>query len=301
MPAREVSILFLIFNRPEVTAKVFGSISKIKPSRLYIAADGPRKSIPGDVENCQKTREIIGNIDWRCEVHKLFREDNLGCGKAVSSAINWYFEQEDEGIILEDDCLPDDSFYDFCCNILDYYRENNKIMHIGGVNFQNGIRRGKASYYFSACVHVWGWATWKRAWKMYDYNFSDIDEFIRMRKMDVYYSETAVKEYWLKMFRAKIDTWDYQWNYSVWNHGGLAVIPQSNLVTNIGFGSNATHTLATSEWAFRNTTPINTIQHPDVIVQNRDADLYTFYHHYSPVRKVKNGIISRLKSKIRFK
>lgn len=163
-----VPILFIIFNRPETTKAVFHEIRKNQPFQLFVAADGPRREIFEDIENCRKVREIIQLIDWECNVQTLFRDENLGCKIAVSSAIDWFFSQVDEGIILEDDCLPDQSFFPFCQELLEKYRYDAKIMMIGGSNFQFNKNKFEYSYYFSRYFHIWGWASWKRAWQFYD-------------------------------------------------------------------------------------------------------------------------------------
>ena len=141
-------ILFVIFNRLDTTFKVFEKIREIKPKKLYIAADGPRKQIEGENEKCAKVRSIETLVDWDCEVKTLFQSENLSCGPAVSTAISWFFNNEEQGIILEDDCLPNTSFFHFCEEMLNYYKENETIMHIGGTNFQDGRMYGKADYYF---------------------------------------------------------------------------------------------------------------------------------------------------------
>ena len=170
-------ILFLIFNRPEITARVFQEIRKAKPKQIYIAADGPRIDHPDDTALCNKTRQICDSIDWDCEVKTLFREENLGCQLAVSNAIDWFFKHESEGIILEDDCLPSQSFFHFCAELLDFYRDDEEIMCISGNNFQQGRGDDEESYYFSRYPHCWGWATWRRAWNKYDHDMSRWKEF----------------------------------------------------------------------------------------------------------------------------
>ena len=163
----ETAILILLFNRPETTIRVFDKISQIKPQRLYIASDGPRKNIDGEKEKVKKVREIATRVDWPCEVKTLFRNENLGCKKGVSSAITWFFEQEEQGIILEDDCVPNLDFFTFCESLLDRYAEDERVSVITGNNFQNNKWRGDASYYFSKYNHCWGWASWRRSWKDY--------------------------------------------------------------------------------------------------------------------------------------
>jgi len=170
-------ILFLIFNRPDTTQKVFNAIRKAKPKQFFIAADGSPPDREGEIEKCQKSRKIATSVDWDCEVKTLFRDKNLGCKIAISSAIDWFFENVEEGIILEDDCLPHQSFFWFCQELLEYYRNDTRIMHISGDNFQFGRKRGEGSYYFSKYSHVWGWATWRRAWKCFDINMKSFEEF----------------------------------------------------------------------------------------------------------------------------
>ena len=180
----QTPILFLIFNRPDTTKRVFESIRSIKPAKLYIAADGDRKDKVGEDLLCKDTRSIIDLIDWECEIKTLFRPENLGCKIAVSSAIDWFFENEEQGIILEDDCLPNESFYIYCETLLNYYAFNERIMHISGNNFQDGMMRGNGSYYFSNYNHIWGWASWKRAWKAYNVDLSFLTETLIEKQFD---------------------------------------------------------------------------------------------------------------------
>lgn len=269
----ETPILFLIFNRPDVTFLVFEKIKQIKPKYLFIAADGPRKTVPGEIEMCEKTRSVVAEIDWNCEVKTLFREDNLGCGLGVSSAISWFFEHVEQGIILEDDCLPDMSFFSFCEKLLDYYKNDESVMHISGDNFQLGKKIGKGSYYFSAYTHIWGWATWKRVWNQYDFNMTDLDAFLADNK--------KISDYWINVLTAtkekKIDTWDYQYNYLLLKKKGKAILPNINLIKNIGFNAAATHTkkdlMYYNDQAFGE---IKNIVHPKDNNINEKADKFTF-------------------------
>lgn len=275
-------ILFIIFNRPDVTGLVFDEIRKVQPKQLFIAADGPRVNRPSDVELCHETRSIINQIDWPCEVKTLFREQNLGCGKAVSSAISWFFGEVEEGIILEDDCLPHPTFFNYCQDLLEHYRHDSKVMHIGGVNFQNGNKRGEESYYFSAVSHVWGWASWRRAWNLYNFNVSDFYTFVREEKIYDYFPNQKLGLHWLQNFKSMyyhvIDTWDHQWSYSIMNNGGVSIIPNTNLISNIGFREDATHTSSSnSVYANVKTSAIQfPLKYEDKIELNRDADFYFF-------------------------
>jgi hypothetical protein len=238
-------VLFLIFNRPDTTKKVFEVIKRNKPQKLYIAADGPRNEKLGEKEKCKETRKVIEKVDWKCEVRRLYRNENLGCKKAVSGAINWFFENEDQGIILEDDCLPSDSFFKYCEVLLNKYKNDKQIYSISGDNFQPE-RKYKDSYYFTRYPHCWGWATWKRAWKQYDVDMADWEKIkISQAFIDTFPTKTEYY-YWKllldRMYKGKIDTWDYQWAYTLFKNHGYAIGPSVNLVKNIGFGEEATHT-----------------------------------------------------------
>jgi len=243
------AVLFLIFNRPETTKQVFEAIRSAKPSRLYIAADGPRRDRPEECEKCEECKQIVHHVDWDCEVKTLFREQNLNCGLGPSTAISWFFEHEEEGIILEDDCLPTQSFFWFCQELLERYRDDSRIMHIGGNNFLEGWQRDHDySYYFSHYGHIWGWATWRRAWKMYDFKLSNYDKLKKKKFFENFFFNQTEKIYRLRKFdktiaASRVDWWDYQWDFSRFINSGLAIIPEDNLVKNIGFGEDATHTL----------------------------------------------------------
>jgi hypothetical protein len=241
-----VPVLLIIFNRLETTKRVFAEIKKIRPQALFISADGPRQDRMGENEKCEQVRNfVINNIDWDCEVKTLFRDKNLGCKIAVSSAIDWFFINVAEGIILEDDCLPAQSFFPYCRELLEHYRDNEKIFMISGDNFLLKPQTGRESYYFSHLTHVWGWASWRRAWATYDISLKDYPEFIENRTIEKIWSSQNVREYWLQCFNMvhenKLDTWDYQWTYNIWKHDGVCIAPSVNLVSNIGFGSEETH------------------------------------------------------------
>jgi len=198
-------VLFLIFNRPNTTQKVFNAIRQAKPKQLFVAADGPRKGKEGEKEKYEQAREIIEQVDWNCEVRTLFREKNLGCKIAASSAIDWFFENVDEGIILEDDCLPSQSFFRFCQELLEYYRDDTRIMMISGNNFQFGKVRGEGSYYFSKYAHVWGWATWRRAWKHYDVNMKNFEDFLKSNQIINIFKIKQQQKYWMKILQLVYD------------------------------------------------------------------------------------------------
>jgi hypothetical protein len=267
----QTPILFLIFNRPDQTLLVFEEIRKQQPAKLFIAADGPRFNKPGEAVLCEKAKEaILQRIDWDCEVHTLFREHNLGCGKAVSSAIDWFFDCVEEGIILEDDCLPDPTFFSFCTSLLSHYRTDEKIMHISGTNYQMGIERGDGSYYFSRYTHIWGWASWRRAWKKYDFSMQQYKDKSREGL------NTRLRADLAAVCRNEIDAWDIQWFMCVWFNRGWSIIPNTNLVRNIGYGKHATHTIYIPAWFKRlQYGSIPVVRHPSVIEINEAADRYS--------------------------
>jgi hypothetical protein len=241
-----VPILLIIFNRLETSKRVFAEIKKIRPQFLYIAADGPRQDRIGEKEKCEEIRNyVINNVDWDCEVKTLYREKNLGCKLAVSSGLDWFFTQVAQGIILEDDCLPDQSFFPYCEELLEFYKDNDKVFMISGNNFLLKRLPEDKSYYFSRLTHVWGWASWRRAWSTYDISLKDYPIFIENKIIEKVWSSQNVREYWLQCFNMvyenKLDTWDYQWTYNIWKHGGVCIAPRINLVSNIGYGSEETH------------------------------------------------------------
>jgi hypothetical protein len=275
-------ILFLIFNRPETTLAALEGIKKIKPRYLYVAADGPRDGRAGEAERCAEARHIIETgIDWACEVKTLFRSENLGCGKAVSNAIDWFFEQVESGIILEDDCIADPTFFNFCAELLERYRDQPEIMHIGGVTFQSGNRIKKYSYYFSNYVHVWGWATWRRAWRHYTFDIPETFYDVLEQKLARRFVHKDERTYWRKAFdmmsRHEIDTWDMQWSYSIYRSSGIGITPATNLVSNIGFDADATHTgHFDPKVAHLPLRGLTTIRHPEKIRIDERADRYTY-------------------------
>jgi hypothetical protein len=205
--------------------------------------------VKSDELNCREARRVVNNIDWDCEVKMLLREKNLNCGIGPSSAFTWFFQHEEEGIILEDDCLPVQSFFWFCQDLLERYRHDTRVMHIGGNNFLNGWQRDKDySYYFSRSGHIWGWATWRRAWKHFDFDISLYEKLKRKDYFSNFFLNWPEKLYRLRKFNKTIDSnttvdwWDYQWDFARYINSGLAIVPKVNLVKNIGFGEIATHT-----------------------------------------------------------
>lgn len=246
----DVPVLFCTFNRLECTRKVFERIREVKPTRLYLLSDGPRENVNGEEEKVNAVRKYLEeHIDWECQVYKNFAEKNMGCGERMSSGISWAFEQEEKLIILEDDCLADLSFFRYCRELLDLYETNENVMLIGGYN-PLGILEEDESFIFTPIIEIWGWATWKRAWQQYDYNISDWKERNISTHMKAVMDEKEIKHYsnlFDYVYTHKIDTWDYQLQYLILQRGTLAIVPKRNMVMNIGFGNDATHTKTVPE------------------------------------------------------
>jgi len=275
-------VLFLIFNRPSTTGRVFSQIRKMKPGKLYIAADGPR--FPEEKNVCEQVRDMATDIDWDCSVFTLFREENLGCAKAISEAISWFFHHEPEGIILEDDCLPADSFFGFCSAMLERYRNDQRIGHINGSNYQEGIVRGDGSYYFSTLTHVWGWAGWRRVWKDYQLRPESYARFEKMRCIEQMGAHAPFKDIWTHYFRGHCigtaSSWDFQYAYlNLINHR-LSVIPNSNLTSNIGCSDNPTHYVQDHPLADIPLCEMEDIVHPEFFIADIEADIYTQNKEY---------------------
>ena len=280
-------ILFLIFNRPNETREVLNVLKIIKPNFLYVACDGPRENIATDADNVNKTREILKDINWDCELKTLFREVNLGCKKAVSEGIDWFFKNVEKGIILEDDCIPSCSFFNYCSDLLNIYRDDTRIMHISGLNFLSGPVRLTASdesYHFSKYAAVWGWATWRRAWRLYDV---DIISWPKVRDENLHFNFSfnnseieSWKDKFDKVYKKQIDTWDYQWSYCIFMNNGLCITPNTNLISNIGFNENATHTFISD---IRSHLPLGSVNfplsHPSNIVPDYNSDWREFVSH----------------------
>jgi hypothetical protein len=242
----DLPILFLIFNRPRLTAEVFSVLRKIRPKRLFVAADGPRAGIESEAELCRRTRAIATTLDWECQLTTLFRDRNLGCGPAVSGAITWFFEQVEEGIVLEDDCLPSLSFFEFCKYALEKFRDDPRIGSISGNYFLPSGLLFEQPYYFSKYFQIWGWATWRRAWQKYRFDLSFEGEEKWFGILRDIHPAPLEAEYWLEVLRGlkkgTVNTWDYQMMFLSWRERFLHVAPTKNLVTNIGYGPDATHT-----------------------------------------------------------
>lgn len=298
-------LLFLIFNRPDVTNIVFQAIREAQPKQLYIAADGPRESRVGESELCLQAKDIVSKVDWDCDVKMLYRKENLGCKYAVSSGIDWFFSHVNEGIILEDDCLPSNDFFRFCDEMLEKYRNDTRIRFIGGSNFQNNNSPTKESYYFSNLSHVWGWASWKRTWDSYDVELKHYtNEDFHTIFSNVFGNKLLAADWTeivLKLINNQIDTWDYQMSITNILNNGLSVIPHKNLISNIGFGQNATHTIKTNGFENLQHQQLETqIIHPNVMVPARQFDLKTMYVEHNILKREQRIRKYQLIAKLKF-
>ncbi len=272
-------VAFIIYNRPDLTQQVFAAIRRARPLRLLVIADGPRTS--ADTAKCQAARAVVQAVDWPCEVRTHFSEKNLGCGRRPATGIDWVFSQVEEAIILEDDCLPAPSFFHFCECLLKRYRQDLRIMHISGDNYQLGQPRTEAAYYFSKYTHSCGWATWRRAWKFYDYELKSWEAFKAAGLLRAICPDPVEAAHWDRKLtpiarQERDDAWDYQWTYAVWTQGGLSILPAVNLISNLGFRSDATHTRVPSRWGNLPVGEIEELVDPPFVVQNREADRFTF-------------------------
>ncbi len=297
-------IVLIAFNRPEPTKRVFEVIARVRPSRLLVIADGPRPDRPGESELCAEVRQIVSDVDWPCKVDTNFAAENMGCRRRVISGLNWVFSLVEEAIILEDDCLADQSFFRYCAELLERYRENRQIGLIAGFNYE-GTFRHPDSYYFSPLVPIWGWATWRRSWQQYDEHMEGWPEAKRNGMLERLFPNKRVVAYWEAIFDRMHNgtgpnTWDYQWVYTCWSRNWLNVLPAKNVVQNIGFGQDATHTT--------NLDPIATIRadsmdfplhHPATVTPSLARTLRLLRRFYTPslFRRIKRKVLITLMSR----
>lgn len=279
-------VLFMIFNRPDTTERVFEAIRAARPERLYVAADGPRAE-RGDeeAELCRRTREVVlSRIDWPCAVKTLFQDQNLGCGMAPYTAMQWFFEHEPEGIILEDDCLPHPDFFGYCTEMLEKYRDNPRIKVVAGTNHDFYQKSTNESYYFSVYPHIWGWAAWRKTWEGYRFDLTNVShcklEKALRRNFDTFQERMMWRYMYLHMRYEllkngnRISFWDYQLTMALWQNNALNIIPNRAMIQNIGFGQGATHTIAEdSQTTNRPPESILPLVHPTQIVRNKEYDL----------------------------
>lgn len=281
----DVPILIIAWRRPHTLLEVINSIRPLSPTLVFFACDGPNPAHPGEVERVDATRSVFEHeIDWPCTVQRLYSDDNLGCRVGVSRAINWFFDHVEEGIILEDDCIPHPDFFPYCATLLERYRHDNRVWCISGNNFQDGQWRGDGSYYLSRYNHCWGWATWRRCWDNYDGNFSQMSKMVDFNYLKSIFEDPIERKYWQRIWQQLIeknepDSWAYRWTFTCLANGGLTILPNRNLVNNIGFGDDATHTTGDNIGTEIN-KGIDPNDHPSILLRDFDADRYTFDNVY---------------------
>jgi hypothetical protein len=279
-------VAFIIFNRPDKTAKVFEAIRQAKPPKLFVFADGPREDRLGESEKCAATRSVIDSVDWECEVLTNYSDVNLGMKLAEFRAFDWVFNNVEEAIFLEDDCLPHITFFRFCEEMLEYYRTDERITAICGCNFQFGRNHNNCSYYFSRIFHGWGWAGWRRSWQNYDLDMKLWTEIRDGKFLEFILKDKRALQYWTKTFQDTYDgvisTWDHQFTLASWSQNGLTVMPNSNLITNVGFGQDATNTKGYSSASnVPHKAMVFPLKHPPFMMPNIQADSYTQTEQYS--------------------
>jgi hypothetical protein len=280
VPMNSTPIAFFIFNRPDKTARVFEAIREARPWQLFIIADGPRNEDERD--RCNAARAVTEQVDWPCEVRRDYAPTNKGCDERIPSGISWVLNQVDRAIILEDDCLPHTDFFDFCDELLERYSQDERVMHISGTNFQHGNRGFKCaeSYYFSTIPQTQGWATWRRAWKLFDPSLRELPEIEKSGLLSEIFRDPAVRDHWsykFNLFRNQILTnWDGRWAFACASHRGYSIVPRVNLISNIGYGPDATHTKNIRSG--KANIPVRSIGfpliHPTTIMPNENADAY---------------------------
>jgi hypothetical protein len=295
-------VALFIFNRPDCALKVFNQIKLIKPSHFLIISDGPRLSRPEEITLCTLSKKIVELIDWPCKIETNFSDINLGCKKRISTGLNWVFSLVDAAIILEDDCLPDITFFRYCEELLQIYKNDHSVGTISGTNLAGKSEALIDSYYFSLYPRIWGWATWRRAWKNYDVEMRSWPEFCDNKNIEkILTSGREEIVFWKdvlnKTFNNKIDTWDFQWTFACWKNDMKTIIPNVNLISNIGFDSRATHTKRDSEFSSLSLNAMNfPLKHPYSKNINQSLDLSIVKKmHISKLRRIFNYFMYKCK------
>ncbi len=297
----EVPVAFVIFNRPDSTRISFEKIRAAAPSTLFLISDGARPDRDGEIDRVLEARNIAESVDWPCNLHRIYADTNMGCGRRISTGITEAFDHVDRLIVLEDDCVAGDTFFPFCAELLDRYENDRRVMAVSGNNFQRGVIRGDASYYFSKYPHCWGWATWRRAWQHFDLSIPNWPDFRDCGGLSAICSSVRECAYWTqifdKVYAGKSQSWAFPWTLATWMQSGLTVLPQVNLVTNIGFGSDATHTRRANKFSRLPIQSIDTIFHPRWMSRHRQADDFTDDYVFSGA--VRRGPLKRIENTIR--
>lgn len=287
----ETPVLLIAFNRPDNARAVLERIKEAKPSSLYMAVDGPRADRPEDREKCEACRSLISLVDWDCEVHTLFREENVGCGFGPSGAITWAFETTDRLIILEDDCLPSLSFFSFCEELLQKYENDKRVWIISGLSIHSNSKFfGEYDYLFSHYAHTWGWATWKSRWEQFDMYMKDVPEFIEQKKIYDICDSTQIGKRINRRLRKIFDdieqevkhSWDTQWDYARIKNNSCDIVPRINLITNIGDEDGTHKSNGSSASKLVGEDFSASLRHPLFVVRNKRYDSYHYQNYIHP-------------------
>jgi hypothetical protein len=292
-------VVLVIFKRPDTTRKVLDAIRQVKPNQLFVIADGPRTDRLGEVEKTKATRQLIDEIDWPCEIVRNYSDVNLGCERRMTSGLNWVFDQVEKAIILEDDCVPHSTFFQFCEELLDYYELDQRIMSVSGLSAPSSHLYSNLSYCFSRFNRCWGWATWKRAWNYYDYSMALWPELQAQGFLKNLFPSSREAGYWQNIFQAvytkRVNSWAYRWTFACWIQHGLSVLPNKNLVTNVGFGADATHTLLGNK--NRANLPLEEVSfplcHPQFVIRDLHVDKFLQRTIHNPTKSM------RIRAKVR--
>lgn len=297
MKELDTPILILIFNRPDKVKILVERLRIFKPKYLYISGDGPRQDRMSEEALCLAAQNMATDIDWPCEVHTNFSKENLGCKLSVTKGISWFFENVEAGIILEDDCLPEEHFFAFCTTLLEKYKDEETVMHINGTSFAPSPISSTESYYFSRIAHSWGWATWRRAWKKFDPEMKNLDELESILVKQRFFLTSKYSSFWVKHLhhikKHKVDSWANYWVYTILYYQGVCITPFASLIENIGFDSDATNTLSkpkfvtNSEILQEKISFVNTIE----INKKLDAVVTDLVFRRSFIEKISSRII----------
>jgi hypothetical protein len=306
--ATEVPVLLIVWRRPEHLRQVIGALRQVKPQKVYVACDGPNPSRPGEREKVSLVQRVIDTeVDWSCQIFKRYHSENIGCRNSVIHAIDWFLDEVGEGIILEDDCVPSPDFFRYCSELLSRFRHDTRIWSICGSNFQLGNRRGDADYYFSIHGDSWGWATWKRAWNHFHAAEEGWQQYRDSGVMHNVLTDPHERRYWTAIMddlfvRGIPDAWDYQWWLAGWMNHALHIWPNSSLISNIGFGPDATHTFTRTLFSELPTDAIEVLTHPRFILPDRAADRFAFLHRrhgQEQIDRARFGLIYPLVRRLR--
>ena len=297
----ETPIALFVFRRPDTTRRVFDAIAKAQPAQLLLIADGPRPDMAGEAEACQLVREIVSHVDWPCDISTNFADHNLGCQERMISGLNWVFSLVEEAILLEDDCLPDPSFFPFCRELLERYRGDSRVAYISGCNLAERYLNARSSYFFSQLGGIWGWATWKSEWQRYDRYLADWPAVRKEKMLSEIFDDSRTVAYWTRIFDAMHEnrgpnTWDYQWLFACLKNNSLTAVSSVNLIANIGYGSDATHAAEPDPRCMLQASQMEfPLRHPSSFIPLRSMDrrlqeLHTLPLYYRVSRKLRRAV-----------